>query len=90
MKTKGNTTQKEISISFTDFFFDSNHNTFFRILVKSSFSQHELNERYSSMLSFHYNLKLVLNKKNPLPEFPSKKWFGNSGKEFLTERQNKL
>ncbi|EAR82057.1 PX-SNX-like domain protein (macronuclear) [Tetrahymena thermophila SB210] len=82
--------ESSLTIKFKDFFQDVNGVTFFKILVYDQKTEEtwEFEERYSAMRDIHKALREQC--KVDLPDFPTKKWFGNTDKNFLSQRKATL
>ncbi len=46
-------------------------------------------DRYSEMRMIHEKC-MATDKKNDLPEFPHRKWFGNTNEDFIQKRKKQL
>ncbi|KAL4461313.1 hypothetical protein ABPG72_006574 [Tetrahymena utriculariae] len=82
--------ESPLTIKFKDFYQDVNGVTFFKILVydQKTEDKWEFEERYSAMRDIHKALREQC--KTDLPDFPTKKWFGNTDKNFLSQRKSTL
>lgn len=82
--------ESPLTIRFKDFFTDPSGTTFFKIVVcdRESNNMWEFDERYSVMRDIHKALSDSY--KGELPDFPTKKWFGNTDKNFLSQRKATL
>ncbi|KAL4452991.1 hypothetical protein ABPG73_011072 [Tetrahymena malaccensis] len=82
--------ESPLTIKFKDFYQDVNGVTFFKILVYDQKTEEtwEFEERYSVMRDIHKALREQC--KADLPDFPTKKWFGNTDKNFLSQRKATL